>query len=100
MGATLMGRLVDRYHVTTALNICAVGTVIAIFLFWSFAVYQPMLYIVALLYGVFAGGFPATWSGCPRAVQLRYRMETGLIISLFTVVRVSTLLYLVLSVVL
>ena len=48
VGATLMGWLVDRYHVTFALNICAVGTVMAIFLFWSFAVYKPIFYICLL----------------------------------------------------
>ncbi|CAG7994410.1 unnamed protein product [Penicillium olsonii] len=84
VGATLMGWLVDRYHVTFALNICAVGTVMAIFLFWSFAVYKPIFYIFACLYGVFAGGFPATWSGCSDVVRRRYRVETGMIIALFT----------------
>ncbi|KAL2129627.1 hypothetical protein VTI74DRAFT_7508 [Chaetomium olivicolor] len=84
IGATLTGWLVDRYHVTTVLNFCTIGTVIAVFVFWSFAVYQPILYIFALLYGVFAGGFPATWSGCTGAVRQKYPVENGMIIAMFT----------------
>lgn len=80
----MVGWLVDRYHVTFSLNICAAGTVIAVFLFWSFGVYQPVLYIFAVLYGMFSGGFPATWTGCARAVHRNQPVESGMIISLFT----------------
>ncbi|KAJ4294916.1 hypothetical protein N0V88_005155 [Collariella sp. IMI 366227] len=84
IGATLTGWLVDRYHVTTVLNFCTIGTVVAVFVFWSFAVYQPILYIFALLYGMFAGGFPATWSGCTSAVRKQYAVENGMVIAMFT----------------
>jgi len=84
VGATLTGWLVDRYHVTTVLNFCTVGTVVAVFVFWSFAVYQPILYVFAFLYGIFAGGFPATWSGCTGPVRRKYPVENGMIIALFT----------------
>lgn len=85
IGATFTGWLVDRYHVTTAINFCAVGTVLAVFLFWSFAVYQPVLYIFAILYGLFAGGFSATWSGCANPLRQQYpAVETGMIIALFS----------------
>ncbi|KAH8801393.1 putative MFS monocarboxylate transporter [Xylogone sp. PMI_703] len=84
VGATIVGWMVDRYDVTVVLNICAAGTVIAVFIFWSFAVYQPMLYIFSILYGVFAGGFPATWSGCAQAVHRKQPVEPALILSLFT----------------
>ncbi|KAK3937040.1 putative MFS monocarboxylate transporter [Diplogelasinospora grovesii] len=85
IGATFTGWLVDRYHVTTAINICAIGTVVAVFLFWSFAIYQPILYIFAILYGVFAGGFSATWSGCTNPVRRHYpAVETGMIIAFFS----------------
>lgn len=84
LGAIFIGWLVDRHHVTTAMNVCAVGTVVAVFLFWSFAVYRPVLYIFAILYGIFAGGFPATWSGCTAPVRRHYpAVETGMIIALF-----------------
>lgn len=84
VGATFVGWLTDRYHVTTALNFCTVGTVLAVFVFWSFAIYQPILYVFALLYGLFAGGFPATWSGCSNPVRREYPVQTGMVTSLFT----------------
>ena len=84
IGATFVGWLVDHYHVTTALNFCTLGTMFAVFLFWSFAVHQPILYIFAIAYGVFAGGFPATWSGCSNPVRRDHPVETSMIISLFT----------------
>ena len=84
VGATMTGWLVDRYHVTTAINICTAGTVVAVFVFWSFAVYQPVLYIFALLYGMFAGGFPATWAGCTSAVCRKYPVENGMVVAMFT----------------
>lgn len=84
VGATSIGWIVDRYHVTTAIMISCVGTVVAVFIFWSFAVYRPMLFIFAIMYGVFAGGFPATWAGCGNPVRRRYPVENGMIVALFT----------------
>ncbi|KAF2223479.1 major facilitator superfamily domain-containing protein [Elsinoe ampelina] len=84
IGTIVAGWLTDRYHVTTAVNFCAVGTVVAVFLFWSFAVYTPVLYIFAILYGIFAGGFAATWSGVATVMRGRWpATETGMIIALF-----------------
>ena len=84
VGATSIGWIVDRYHVTTAIMISCIGTIISVFLFWSFAVYQPMLFVFAILYGVSAGGFPATWAGCGNPVRRRYPVENGMIVALFT----------------
>lgn len=84
VGAVVAGWLVDRYHVTTAINVCAVGTVGAVFLFWSFAVYAPVLYVFAVLYGIFAGGFSSTWSGVTGPLRKKCPgTETGMIIALF-----------------
>lgn len=78
------GFLVDRYHVTTVINFCAVGTVVACFLFWSFAVHAPMLFIFAIMYGFFAGGFASTWAGAVDPVRKKYpAVETGMMITLF-----------------
>ncbi|OAG07286.1 MFS monocarboxylate transporter [Paraphaeosphaeria sporulosa] len=84
VGATATGWIVDRYHVTTAIMISCVGTMMAVFIFWSFSIYQPMLFIFAITYGVFAGGFPATWSGCANPVRRKYPVENGMIVALFT----------------
>jgi MFS family permease len=85
LGAAFTGWLVDRYHVTTVINICAAGTVSAVFLFWGFASYQPVMYIFAVLYGMFAGAFASTWAGCTNPVRRDYpAVETGMIIALFS----------------
>lgn len=46
--------------------------------------YKPVLYVFAIFYGLFAGGFPATWSGCSKPVRRQYPVDTGMIIALFT----------------
>lgn len=84
IGATMIGWIIDRYHVTTAIMISCLGTVVSVFIFWSFSVYQPMLFIFAVTYGIFAGGFPATWVGCGNPVRRRYPVENGMIVALFT----------------
>ncbi|TKX18490.1 MFS transporter-like protein 174 [Elsinoe australis] len=84
LGVVITGYLVDRYHVTTAINFCAIGTVVAVFLFWSFAVYSTVLYIFAMLYGMFAGGFAGTWSGVTLVLRDQWpATDTGMIIALF-----------------
>jgi MFS family permease len=84
VGAMIIGFMIDRYHVTTAINFCAIGTVVAVFLFWTFAVYKPMLFLFAIVYGIFAGGFASTWSGVVDPVRRKYpATETGMIISFF-----------------
>ncbi|CAH0023710.1 unnamed protein product [Clonostachys rhizophaga] len=87
VGAITVGWLADHYHITTAINFCALGTMCAVFLFWSFAVYQPVVYVFAFTYGLFAGGVPATWSGCSNPIRRHYQVEAGMIISLFTAVK-------------
>ncbi|KAG8624141.1 hypothetical protein KVT40_009117 [Elsinoe batatas] len=59
-----------------------------IFLFWSFAIYLPVLYMFAILYGIFAGGSAATWTGCTVLLKERWPgTETGMIISLLSLSR-------------
>lgn len=79
-----MGWLCDRHHVAVTLIICTIGTVFAVFVFWGLSVYQPVMYIFAVAYGFFAGGFPATWAGCSHPVRRVYPVDTGMIIALFT----------------
>ncbi|THW31083.1 putative MFS monocarboxylate transporter [Aureobasidium pullulans] len=84
LGSVIAGWFVDRYHVTTGVNICILGTSISIFLFWGFAIYAPMLYIFAISYGIFAGGFASTWAGV--IAPLRHKcpnVETGMVVTLF-----------------
>lgn len=85
-GAMFIGFLCDRYHVTTAILVCSIGTVVAVFAFWTFATFQPMLYIFAILYGIYAGGYSTTWSGIANTVrESGYPgTETGMIIAWFS----------------
>lgn len=55
-GAVSLGWLVDRCHAATAVLVSTVGQAVAIFVFWGLTSSQPMLYIFAMLWGVFAGG--------------------------------------------
>ncbi|THX24525.1 putative MFS monocarboxylate transporter [Aureobasidium pullulans] len=84
LGSVIAGWFVDRYHVTTGVNICILGTLISIFLFWGFAIYAPMLYIFAILYGIFAGGFASTWAGVIAPLKHKCpNVETGMVVTLF-----------------
>jgi len=68
-GAIVLGSLVDRFHVAVPLMISTTGSVVSVFIFWGLTTGQAMLYIFALLFGFFAGGFAATWSGCATSVK-------------------------------
>ncbi|GAB7348849.1 hypothetical protein MBLNU459_g7555t2 [Dothideomycetes sp. NU459] len=86
VGSLLMGWLSDRYHCTTAILACAIGSVVSVFLLWSFAVSRPVLFLFALTYGVFASGFASTWAGCAKPMRENGYpgTETGMIIALFS----------------
>lgn len=85
-GAIAIGFLSDKYHVTTAQLVCCIGTVVAIFCFWSFSVYQPVFFLFAIFYGVFGGGFSSTWASCakPLREQGYPGTETGMVIAIFS----------------
>lgn len=67
------GFLIDRYHISTILLISSLGSAISVLFVWGFAVSQPVLFIFAFAYGVFAGGYASTWTGCAADI----RKETG-----------------------
>lgn len=60
-GCIMMGSLVDLCHATTCILISTVGTVLATFLLWGFAVSLAPLFIFCVAYGIFAGSFTSTW---------------------------------------
>lgn len=69
VGAMLLGVLSDRFHVTTAFLVSSCGSVVAVFCLWSFAVNTGVLFLFAILYGVFAGGFSSTWASCVKPIR-------------------------------
>jgi MFS family permease len=86
VGAMFIGYLGDRCHVTTGILVCSIGSVVAVFVFWTFATIKPMLFVFAILYGVYAGGYSTTWSGVAKTIRENGYpgAETGMIISLFS----------------
>lgn len=82
-GAVFIGFLVDRFQMRTALLVSTIGSAISVFLIWGFAVAEPGLYAFALMYGIFAGGYTATWTGCVTEVQkVVPRTETGVMMGI------------------
>lgn len=68
-GLVCIGFLTDRYHISTVLLISAVCSSISVFLIWGLATTLPVLCVFAFAYGVFAGGYTATWTGCVTEVK-------------------------------
>lgn len=69
LGLILTGLLVDRLPISIVLLISSLGAAASIFLLWGFSVTEPILYIFALTYGIFAGGYGSTWSGSALEVN-------------------------------
>lgn len=69
LGPVFIGALIDQFHISTVLAISAVGSAASVFLLWGFAVNEAILYIFALVWGIFAGGYSATWTGCGTEIR-------------------------------
>ena len=85
-GYLLQGMLVDRYHVTVAILVATIGSVVAFFIGWGFSSSEAMLYVFAILFGLSGGGFAGNWAGCANALRkASATLDTGLIISFMCV---------------
>ncbi|KAL8790692.1 MAG: hypothetical protein Q9195_006234 [Heterodermia aff. obscurata] len=69
LSQVLLGILTDRMHVTDVILVSTIGAALSVFLFWGLAASLPLLCILSLVYGLFAGGFSSTWTGAIREVQ-------------------------------
>jgi MFS family permease len=79
------GLLVDRFDIGVAIGVVTIGQIIAIFVFWGLTSSQSMLYVFALAWGLFGGGFSATWSGYAPAMKRRNpsgHVDVGLVLAL------------------
>ena len=79
------GMLVDRCHISVAILVVTLGQIIAIFVFWGLTSSQSMLYVFALVWGMFGGGFSATWSGYAPAMKRSNpsaHVDLGLVVAL------------------
>lgn len=72
-GMIFTGFLIDQYHISTVLLISSISSAMSVLFIWGFAVSQPIVFIFAFFYGVFAGGYASTWTGCASDI----RKETG-----------------------
>lgn len=69
VGALGTGYLCDHLRVTTVISISTIGSTLSVLLFWGLATDFEVLILFALSYGIFAGGFSATWSGMIREIR-------------------------------
>lgn len=85
VGVIVGGVLTDRLNVSVVILTASIGAVVASFVFWGLAESQPMLYIFAGLWGMFAGMYNGTWTGCAAAMRPLVpsgTIDTGIFIGL------------------
>jgi MFS family permease len=93
LGLVVMGHMTDRYNSRTCIAISAMGATLSVFLFWGLATHIAVLYIFCVLFGLFAGGFPAAWPAVMREMAEKGEkrgfghVDTILVFSLFCVAR-------------
>ncbi|KAF1976816.1 MFS general substrate transporter [Bimuria novae-zelandiae CBS 107.79] len=85
-----IGALVDRVEIHMAIMISSIGATVACLLVWGLSTSLAPLYIFAIMYGGFAGGYSATWPGITLAIRERCRdengvsrVDTGMVVALF-----------------
>ena len=84
-GAIFIGALVDKFPISVSISVSTLGQVVAIFVFWGLTNSQAMLYTFALVWGLFGGRFPATWSGYANVMKRSNptaAIDTGLVVAL------------------
>ena len=88
IGTIIIGSLTDYLHITTVIVISATVSALSALLLWGFASAKPMLYVFAFAYGIFAGGYTATWTGCVAEIQRDSRdAETGVVLGMMAATR-------------
>lgn len=75
IGCATMGSLTDKLDVTTCIIISAVGAATSVLLIWGLSASLPVLYMFCVSYGLFAGGWAATWPGIMKEVSQRGESE-------------------------
>ncbi|KJZ75116.1 hypothetical protein HIM_05602 [Hirsutella minnesotensis 3608] len=68
-GSVLHGLLGDRMGATNTVLISSLGSALAVFLLWGLSNHLANMVVFVILYGFFAGGFSATWSGMLRDIK-------------------------------
>ena len=82
-GGIVIGGLGDHLHITITILISALGSALAVFLFWGFSSQTALLTAFSITYGFFAGGFSSTWSGVLQELKSQSpALDTGFIFGL------------------
>ena len=80
VGCVIAGILVDKCHVTTPVALSAAGASFACFGLWGLAGTISALFVFSIMYGLFAGGYVATWCGVTMLVtSKKARVEPSLV---------------------
>lgn len=82
-GQIFIGFLVDRLPVTTAILVTSVLATLAVFVIWGLSTTAPVLLLFAFLYGLTAGGYSSTWTGCAKYLKREIPdLETDVVMGL------------------
>ncbi|KAL8680463.1 MAG: hypothetical protein Q9186_003361 [Xanthomendoza sp. 1 TL-2023] len=83
IGTILIGYLTDHLAPSSVILISSLGAALSVFLLWGFAISQPVIYIFAIAYGIFAGGYSATWTGYVSEIQRDAReADAGIVVAM------------------
>lgn len=67
-GSIFVGFLTDRRLTNFSILLTSSGAVLSVLFLWGFAVDLPVLCLFACIYGIFAGGYSASYSGIIRDI--------------------------------
>jgi len=76
-GCVAMGWMIDRLEVTKCLLVSTVGATAGTLLLWGLSVNLPVLYLFAVVYGLFAGAYTSAWPGIMKVITGRGSDGTG-----------------------
>ncbi|KAI5361401.1 Putative major facilitator superfamily, MFS transporter superfamily [Septoria linicola] len=85
VGVIIGGHMSDRVHVSTVILTSTIGCMVASLVFWGLTSGQAMLYVFAILWGIFAGMYNATYSGCAKTMsrlEPNSALDTGIVIGI------------------
>ncbi|KAL8814425.1 MAG: hypothetical protein Q9223_006348 [Gallowayella weberi] len=81
-GTILHGYLIDHLAPSSVILTSSLGAALSVFLVWGFAISKPIIYVFAIAYGIFAGGYSATWTGYVSEIQREAReADAGIVIA-------------------
>ncbi|KAI9712179.1 MAG: hypothetical protein M1828_001740 [Chrysothrix sp. TS-e1954] len=77
VGTIIFGLLVDKFHVSTVWLLSTLGTTLVVLVLWGLSSHetQALLWVFTVMYGIFAGGFTALWTGVAKILQSEDRYK-------------------------